>query len=43
MQAENKMLSTKVETLTKKIDRLENQSRRENLVFHGLNDSGVES
>ena len=43
LQRVNEALSQKVAGMSQKLDQLENQSRRENLVFHGLKDKTNES
>lgn len=43
LKVENEELSKKVDNLNMKVDQLENQSRRDNLVFHGLADEDEES
>ena len=43
LQGENEELRKKMDTLNTKVDQLENQSRRDNLIFHGLTDENNES
>ena len=43
LKTENETLTKKVNNMSKKLDQLENQSRRENLVFHGLKEDPNES
>ena len=43
LQREHETLNRKVTGMSKKLDQLENQSRRENLVFHGLKDKSNET
>ena len=43
LQGENEELRKKMDTLNTKVDQLENQSRRDNLIFHGLTDVNNES
>lgn len=43
LKSENQALSEKVNNMSKKLDQLENQSRRENLVFHGMEEEADET
>ena len=43
LKTENETLSKQVNNLSKKLDQLENQMRRENLVFHGISEDPDEN
>ena len=43
LKQENNQLHRKLDNLTKKVDQMENQSRRENLIFHGMTETDEET
>ena len=43
LKNENIQLNRKLDTLTRKVDQMENQSRRENLIFHGISENENET
>ena len=43
LKQENNQLHRKLDNLTKKVDQMENQSRRENLIFHGMTETDDET